>query len=191
MRTSPFNSPLLLALLCLGIAWSRAEPTAGSQASPSGGAPPLPRAAANACAMLTAAEMSAIVGAAMKAEPEEGNGTTACRYRPAPETTPFIEVKVEWGGGAAAMIATGILGRLERDMRNVIDPLAGIGDQASMIGPVLMVRTGDDLVNLMMLGVDDSPAKAKRIIETMRPRMGPTSQAKAKTDRGGDSDPGR
>lgn len=177
----------LLAILSFGIACSRNETGPALSASSSGIAPAQSRAAATACAMLTASEMSAIVGTAVKAEPEEGNGTTTCRYRPAPDSSPFVEVKIEWGGGAAAMMATNVLGALDRDMRKVIDPLAGIGDQATSIGPVLMVRTGDDLVNLMMLGVDDEVAKARRIIDAMRPRMGPTSQAKAKADLGGNS----
>ena len=129
--------------------------------------------------MVTAAEMSAIVGATVAAERDEGNGTTTCRYKPTERSTPFVEVKVEWGGGSAAMSAAGILSRREP---GIADPLAGIGDEASAMGPALWVRVGEDLLNLTLAGVEDDVAVATRIVTTMRPRMGPSSQPKARTD---------
>lgn len=129
-----------------------------------------------ACEMVTATEMSAIVGATVGAERDEGNGTTTCLYKPADRGTPNVELTIEWGGGSAAMMAAGFLSRHEP---GIADPLAGIGDQASAMGPALWVRVGDDLLNLTLAGVDDPVAAAKRIVTTMRPRMGPSSQPSA------------
>jgi outer membrane protein OmpA-like peptidoglycan-associated protein len=128
-----------------------------------------------ACEMVTAAEMSNILGTALSAEGENGGGTTTCRYHPSTGSSPHVEMKVEWGGGAAAMTAFGILGRREPGISN---PMAGLGDEASAIGPALMVRVGDDLVNLTLWGVDDRIATAKRIVSAVRPRMGSSAVAK-------------
>ncbi|HEV2734445.1 MAG TPA: hypothetical protein VGV85_06380, partial [Longimicrobiaceae bacterium] len=53
----------------------------------------------------------------------------------------------------------------------IADPYAGIGDQAASVGPTLMIRTGEDLVNIVFSGVTDAPAAAKRIFETAHARM--------------------
>jgi hypothetical protein len=34
-----------------------------------------------------------------------------------------------------------------------------------------MIRTGDDLMKLIFSGVDDAPAKAKKIFQTAKPRL--------------------
>jgi outer membrane protein OmpA-like peptidoglycan-associated protein len=135
--------------------------------------------------MVTAEEMSAIVGATLAADGEDGTGTTTCRYQAAKGTTPHVELTVDWGGGSAAMTASSILSRREPGISN---PLDGLGDDASAIGPVLWIRLGEDLVNLTLWGVEDDIAAAKRIIGVMRPRMGPRSQPKAADTRGGGGD---
>src|SRR5688572_7659294 len=108
------------------------------------------------------------------AAPEEGSGGTTCRYKPASAGAPFVEITVDWGAGNVGMMSTGLLARIEP---GISDPLTGIGDQAAAIGPRLMIRTGEDLLTLTLWGVDDSVASARRIVDTMRPRMGPTSQS--------------
>jgi hypothetical protein len=133
--------------------------------------------------MVTAAEMSSIVGTAVTAGSEDGSIST-CRYRPAERSTPSVEITVDRGGGRAAMTAAGILSRREP---GIADPLAGLGDEASAIGPAFWVRVGDDLVNLTLWGVDEDVAVAKRIVSTMRPRMGPSSQPNV-ADAHGDGD---
>ena len=132
------------------------------------------------CAMVTAAEMSAIVGTTVTAGTKEGS-SAGCRYKPDVASTPSVEIEVDWGGGRPAMTAAGVLSRREPGMA---DPLAGLGDEASAIGPALWVRLGDDLLNLTLWGVEDDVAVAKRIVSTMRPRMGPSSQPKAADARG-------
>jgi outer membrane protein OmpA-like peptidoglycan-associated protein len=126
--------------------------------------------------MVTAAEMSDILGATVATDGENGGGSTSCRYKPAERSTPNVELTVDWGGGHAAMTGVAILGKREP---GISDPLAGLGDEASSIGPALWVRVGDDLVNLTIWGVDEDVVVAKRIIELMRPRMGASAQAKA------------
>jgi outer membrane protein OmpA-like peptidoglycan-associated protein len=165
---------VLIALLLAVAACSKEESVA--KESPMTSAATQKEPARTACAMVTAAEMSGIVGAAVVAEGEDGEGTTTCRYKPAERSLPYIELKVDWGNGAVAMTSAGILSRLEP---GIADRLSGLGDQASAIGPALMIRTGDDLVNLTLMGVDDNVASARRIIALLRPRMGPSAQATA------------
>jgi hypothetical protein len=119
--------------------------------------------------------MSTILGRTVGAEGEQGGGSTTCAYRPSDSSMPFVELQIEWGGGSAAMMAMRMMGRLEPGMAN---PFAGLGDDASAIGPAFMIRTGEDLVRLTFAGVDDNIAVAKRIINTVRPRMGKTAQAR-------------
>jgi hypothetical protein len=133
--------------------------------------------------MVTAAEMSGILGATVAVEGEDGGGSTTCRYKPGDRSTPNVELTVDWGGGRAAMAGVGILGTREP---GIAGPLAGLGDEAASIGPALWVRVGEDLVNLTVWGVDEDVAVAKRIIDVMRPRMGASAQAKTSNDAASD-----
>jgi hypothetical protein len=169
-------APIALLLVAGGCSKRDAAATQAKPEAPAGSAQ---QAARTACAMVTAAEMSAIVGTTLSAEGENGGGTTTCRYHPAERSIPYVELAIDWGGGSAGMIGFDIFGRLEP---GAAERLAELGDEASAIGPGLMVRTGDDLVRLTFLGVDDDVAAAKRIINEMRPRMGPSAQPKAAGD---------
>jgi hypothetical protein len=168
---------IVLSLVAAGLVATTAPACShGNEARETRAAASTPRtteAPRTVCAMVTAAEMSAIVGTTVTAGSGEDGSSATCRYNPAERSTPSIEITVDWGGGRAAMSAAGILSRHEAGM---VDPLAGLGDEASAIGPVLWVRLGGDLVNLTLWGVDDSVVVAKRIVNTMRPRMGPSSQ---------------
>ena len=128
-----------------------------------------------ACTLITAREMSELLGADVGAQAEDDG--SMCIYRRESQDRVFVQLEVDWGSGEAAMIGTSALGRLEPGMREagIIDPLSGIGDQATAVGPVLMVRTGEDLVTLTFHGVANPPATARRIIEIVRPRMGASS----------------
>jgi outer membrane protein OmpA-like peptidoglycan-associated protein len=174
--------PIAPAIVALTIAACSRDNAAPAETSGTSTSTTTAAATRAACAMVTAAEMSAIVGTKLSAESEDGNGTTTCKYQPAEGSTPRIELKVEWGGGPAAMMASSMLSRREPGISN---PLDGLGDDASSIGPVLWVRVGEDLVNLTLWGVEEDIAAAKRIIGTMRPRMGTSSQPKAADARDG------
>lgn len=122
-----------------------------------------------ACELIPAAEMSAILGGAVSAESNErSTGKTLCTYTAQQGISPYLEFSIEWGMGAAAMTGIGMLGQHEP---GIASPYEGIGDQAVAVGPALMIRTGDDLVTLVFSGVNEVPAKAKKIFDTAKGRM--------------------
>jgi hypothetical protein len=122
-----------------------------------------------ACDMVTAGEMSAILGAAVHAERNDrSNGRTECIYTPDEGVSPYVELSVEWGSGEAGMMGAGMAAQAEPGL---VDPYEGLGDQAVAVGPMLMIRTGDDLVSIVFSGVEDAPSKAKRIFDTAKTRM--------------------
>jgi hypothetical protein len=119
--------------------------------------------------MVTQAEMSAIVGGAVIARNNDhSNGKTECIYTAAEGISPYVELSVDWGSGEGAMMGLGMLNRKEP---GITSPYDGIGDQAVAVGPALMIRTGEDLMTITFSGVEDAPAKAKRIFDTARARM--------------------
>jgi hypothetical protein len=125
-----------------------------------------------ACDLVTAKEMTAILGSDVVAQPNDGsNGKTECIYQtgnPVEGSGPYAELTVEWGSGEAAMTAMGMMGQIEP---GIADPYEGIGDQAAAIGPTLMIRSGDDLITIVLSGVDDMPATAKKIFATAEARI--------------------
>jgi hypothetical protein len=119
------------------------------------------------CGLVSESEMSAILGAPVVADPNRG-GKTECDYKPASGMSPAVKLTVDWGDGKVAMAAAGMMGKREPGLTS---PYDGIGDQASAVGPALMIRTGEDLVTIIFTGVSDAPAKAKRIFDTAKARM--------------------
>jgi hypothetical protein len=123
---------------------------------------------ASACEMVTAAQMSAILGVAVSAkDTTHSSGETECRYA-APSGFPAVDFAVDWGDGEIAMRAVNVVNAHEP---GIASPYDGIGDQAAAVGPALMIRTGDDLVKLVFTGVEGAPAKAKKIFDTAKARM--------------------
>jgi hypothetical protein len=128
-----------------------------------------PQQAAKACELVTAEEMSAILGAPVRAEPNDrSNGKTECIYTAVEGISPYLELSIEWGSGAGAMMGVGMAAQAEPGLAS---PYEGLGDQAAAVGPALMIRTGEDLVVLVFSGVDDVPARARRIFEMLKARM--------------------
>jgi hypothetical protein len=124
---------------------------------------------ARACELVTAAEMSVILGSPVLGTPNEGStGKTECVYAPAGGISPQIEFSVTWGDGRAAMTAMGMMGNIEPGIAN---PYEGLGDQAAAVGPALMIRNGEDLVTLTFSGIDDAPTVARKIFDTAKGRM--------------------
>jgi hypothetical protein len=174
------NRPLLLSIALAIAAFAGGcarTPSSDTQTAPSDGesaagepqqvAPPT--APLIACAMVTAAEMSEILGAAVAVQANDrSNGKTECIYSPVEGFSPYVELAVEWGSGEAAMQGMGMAGSLEPGLAN---PYEGIGDQAIAVGPMLAIRTGDDLVTIVLSGVDDAPATARRIFEATKAEM--------------------
>jgi hypothetical protein len=170
----PSNIPvlaLLLSLLALyGCSKQPAALTLTKAADAQAPAAPEPQqTTTRACALVTEKEMSAILGAAVHAEPNDrSNGKTECIYSPVAGVSPYVEFSVEWGSGEGAMMGVGMAAQAEPGLAN---PYEGLGDQAAAVGPALMIRAGEDLVMLVFSGVDDAPSKAKRIFETAKARM--------------------
>jgi hypothetical protein len=120
-----------------------------------------------ACALVTAAEMSAILGAPVAAAARQGS-STECNYKPASGMSPTVKLSVDWGDGKIAMASAGAMNKREPGLTS---PYDGLGDQAIAVGPALMIRTGEDLMTIVFTGVTEAPAKARRIFVTAKARM--------------------
>jgi hypothetical protein len=138
------------------------QPRAGAAETPPTPKPKL------ACALVTQAEMSKILGTAVTAEPHGTPAETKCIYRPVTGTSPYVEFSVNWGDGEVAMSA---MGSMINRKPAIASPYDGIGDQAIAAGSALMIRTGEDLVQLVFSGVSDAPRVARQIFDTAKPRM--------------------
>ena len=129
----------------------------------------VPGGASRACNRVTASEMSAIVGMPMAATPnDDAEGITSCSYAPLAGKGPSIEYTISAGDGASTL-------SMGREMKNY-DPapgkaFAGIGDDADVIGPALVINDHGDMVSLYLGGIrrDDEPAVAKKIYDASRP----------------------
>lgn len=122
-----------------------------------------------ACEMISADAMSKILGTAMKAEPDDSSaGKTSCLYMPVEGVVPYAILTVARGDGDAAMSAMGVAGQVEPGLAN---PYAGIGDEAFAVGEMLNIRSGEDLMQVTLSGVDDVPATARAIYDAAKSRM--------------------
>jgi hypothetical protein len=130
---------------------------------------PAPPAAVDACALVDAAQMSAILGTTMKAAPSPpAAGKSECTYMPEQGVTPYAIVAVIPGDGEAAMTAMGIADDSEPGLASAYD---GIGDQAFLVGEMLNIRSGADLVQVTLSGVQEHPAKAKAIFDAVKAKL--------------------
>ncbi len=110
-----------------------------------------PRKFVAACTLVTAAEMSAILGAPVVADANDrSSGKTECNDKPVSGFRPAVTLSVDWGGGEVAMSAASMMGQHEPGLTS---PYDDIGDQAAAVGPALMIRTGEDLVAIVFTGV--------------------------------------
>jgi hypothetical protein len=161
------RAAIVLGLAVLA-ACSHGEPPPQAVAT-THGAPAAP-AEVKACTLVSEAEMTAILGGAViaKADDGESNGQTSCTYSPASGISPYAELKVEWGMADAAMMAGRMAASIEPGLAS---PYAGLGDQAITAGPAIMIRRGEDLLTIVLSGVDDVPEAAKKIYETAAARM--------------------
>jgi hypothetical protein len=143
--------------------------TAGVDAAPAAPEAPAPPAAVDACALVDAAQMSAILGTTMKAAPSPpAAGKSECTYMPEQGVTPYAIVAVIPGDGEAAMTAMGIADDSEPGLASAYD---GIGDQAFLVGEMLNIRSGADLVQVTLSGVQEHPAKAKAIFDAVKAKL--------------------
>jgi hypothetical protein len=134
---------------------------------------PTPATRASLCTMLPKADMEAILGGPLtNADGADTAGKTQCTYVGFGR---FADVAIEWGNGEAGMagarLAAKFMGATAGPVQ-VMTPIADLGDEAMlMIGGVLNVRKGDDLItvdlrtqkNPELLG----PTIARKVIEKM------------------------
>jgi outer membrane protein assembly factor BamE (lipoprotein component of BamABCDE complex) len=164
INTASLSAAEQAALKCATI---RTKATMAQAAAKQSAKPP--RTFPAACTLVTDAEMSAILGAKVAADPNDRSaGKTECNYKAVSGVMPAIKLSVDWGDGKIAMSAAGAMGKHEPGITN---PYDGIGDQAVAVGPALMIRTGEDLMTIVFTGVSGAPAKARRIFETAKARM--------------------
>jgi hypothetical protein len=119
-------------------------------------------AAPTACGLVPAAEMSKVLGTAVTAVADDRGGQTKCTYETAGGElgAPYAEVQLNWGDGASGMAGAGMM---EGELGPAMGKLAGLGDQATSVGPMLLIRRGEDLITLVISGVPDGTGAAKSI----------------------------
>ena len=165
----------MLALAgCSGTESSAPAPVAAGAPAPSAAPAPPPAPVADvtvqggpekACNRVTASEMSAILGNAVTAVPNDGTeGITSCNYSAVTKGR-SAEIMISAGDGASTL-------RMVREMKNY-DPnpgkaFAGVGDDADVLPPGIVIKDGADLFSLTRFGVDDEPAVAKKILAASR-----------------------
>lgn len=180
MRMDRLLLVLLLALQgCSGSTPPAAQVAAADTPAPTASqdtstAPPVadtavPGGPRKACNLVTAGEMSSIIGSAVAATPhDETEGVTECSYSPVAATGPSVEFTISFGDGGSTLRAVAGMSKYDP---NPGKAYAGIGDRADVLGPAIVIQTGEDLVSLTLVGVADQPAVAKKIFETAKSRL--------------------
>ncbi len=127
-------------------------------------------AAPTACGLVSAADMSTILGTAVGAVADDRGGQTKCTYEtPGGELgAPYAEVQLNWGDGEAGMKGAGVM---EPELGQVMGKLAGLGDQATSVGPMILIRRGQDLITLVVSGVPDGTDAARRVYGLLDERL--------------------
>jgi hypothetical protein len=127
-------------------------------------------AAPTACELISPADMSAVLGSAVAAVADNRGGQTKCTYESAGAEIggAYAEVQLNWGDGVAGMKGAGAV---EPQLGRVMSQLAGLGDQATLVGPMILIRRGKDLITLVISGVPDATGTAKRIYGLLDARL--------------------
>lgn len=175
------------ALLLAGCSKETTQPAASATGTVAATAP-ASKARAKACEMVTAAEMSAILGGPVLAA-AGGNdrppSSTECIYSPADgsnpakaempngSATPYAELQVDWGGGDAQVLdtATGLVKSAAPAV--AADPLKGLGERAYKVTAYqVFISTHGDLMMIRFLPrTGEVNAKARKIYETAQGRI--------------------
>lgn len=122
----------------------------------------------SACAMLTAAEMSKILGTEVTTAANDRSSQTKCEYTAARGGSAYVEVMLSWGDGDAGMAGAGMA---DAGMPGMVNPYQGLGDKAVAVGTMLMIKRAEDLITLTFSGIDDMPGKAKQIYQALDKRL--------------------
>lgn len=191
MRTTP--AAFLVVLLCAGFSTgcSRSETpqvAATTATPPAANAVPEQEKRAKACDLVTAAEMSTILGGAVTAAAggnERPPSATECIYSSGAGAgdesgldavagpNPYAELEVDWGGGDPAVTDTAAGLANAAAPAGAVDPLKGLGDRAYKVtADQVFISTHGDLMMIRFPRQSvDVTAKARRIFETGAPRM--------------------
>ncbi len=102
-------------------------------------------AAPTACELVSAADMSTVLGSAVGAVADDRGGQTKCTY----ETVggdlgaPYAEVQLNWGDGVVGIKGAGAM---EPQLGRAMGELAGLGDASTSVGPMISnpERRGSD-----------------------------------------------
>ena len=86
-------------------------------AAAAGATPPRTSPRARACALVSEAEMSAILGAPVVAE-VNNRSSGKCIYKATSGISPYVELSVDWGDGKTAMTAMGMVEKHEPGLTN-------------------------------------------------------------------------
>lgn len=129
-----------------------------------------------ACTLVTAAEMSEVLGATLTSEPDDRGGQTKCSYSPQEGFAPYAELQINWDDGKAGMAGAQAMGE---QLKDVMNKFAGLGDEAAAVGPMILIRRGTDLITLVLSGVDDSAGKAKQIYAIVDGQLANLASGKA------------
>lgn len=126
--------------------------------------------APTACGLISAAEMGGLLGSTVATAADDRGGQTKCTYESANGAIggAYVEVQLNWGDGPAGMAGAGAL---DKELGKVIGALAGVGDQATIVGPMILIRRKEDLITLVISGVPDSRATARHIYELLDARL--------------------
>ncbi len=160
---------LLLSASCLFLAGCSPPSTNAVAESAKAAAQPAPEPKQlTACEMVTAAEMTALLGGAVTAQDGPTNGQTSCNYRDVSGGARNADLKIEWGSGEGGMMGAGLANSQEPGLA---DPLSGLGDLAVSMGPAIMIKRGEDLVTILVSGVDDRMPAVRGIYALVDKRM--------------------
>ena len=148
------------------------DPSGAKQGAAAGGA----KKRASACELITAAEMSAILGGTVVGAPGSNDRpptSTECDYSAPAGPSPQVEVQVDWNAGDVKTLDTATGLAQGAAPTGAVDPLQGLGDRAyTVTADQVFISTGGHLMMIRFprqsTGV---AAKARRIFETAQPRL--------------------
>jgi len=128
-----------------------------------------------ACELVTAREMSAILGKRMTAKKGSNDRPplqTECDYSPPSGMNDYAELEVDWGQGElnAFKKANGLAGAAAPGSANA---LKGMGEAASQVaGTQVFISTGGNLMMIRFLpGAHDVLSRARRIYNVAKARL--------------------
>lgn len=168
-----------LTLICLSLVMlagcSRQEAAPASPVAATAPAKVPAKALAKACDLVTAAEMSVILGGTVTAAPggnEYPPAKTECIYSSVDKNGPYAELQVDWGEGDPKMLESvaGMAGGLAKGMVNEFE---GLGELAWRVTSfqVFVSTRGHLMMIRFMPGAPDVASRARRIHETALPRL--------------------